>query len=37
MSVLDMANWLTENDCIDNMVYFMSDTEIEALYHFHHR
>jgi len=37
MSILDMANWLTDQGLMDNMVYFMCDAEITALYDFHHR
>jgi hypothetical protein len=36
MSILDMANWLTEHGYMDNMVYCMSDAEITALYQYHY-
>jgi len=37
MSVLDKANWLVDQGVMDNMVFFMSDPEIEALYVYYHQ
>jgi hypothetical protein len=32
MTTLEKANWLVENGYFDNMIYFMSDGEIDAIF-----